>query len=60
MENTTHEKLKVLSTRLLATDRDSICFDSWHNGSLESVIADAKIDVMHRIGDMLIEILNGE
>ncbi len=60
MENTTHEKLKELSFRLRSTNTDSINFDSWNSGSLESAIADAKIDVMHRIGDMLIEILNGE
>lgn len=58
MENPTDDKLKVLSEWLKDADLDTFSYDPYTSGSLEGDIADAQVEVMHKIGNIIEEILN--
>jgi hypothetical protein len=53
----TDARLQVFAKWLKDADTSTFCFDSERSGDMERAIVNAQVEVMHKIGDYLEEIL---
>ena len=51
------DKIKLLAQWLNNAEPSTFYYDLYHSGKLESAIVHAQVEVCHKIGDMLEEIL---